>query len=57
MICRTPEECLQAGREATVNFPPLTEAQVTRVAALLGPYIRASIAADAAETKAAEDVA
>lgn len=56
-ICRTPQECFEAGLEAGASLPPLTPAQVTRIAALLGPYIRASIAADAAEAEAAEDVA
>ncbi|MFN2636807.1 MAG: hypothetical protein ABR585_07270 [Gemmatimonadaceae bacterium] len=48
-ICRTPEEVFAAGREATANFPPLTPAQVIRVAALLGPYLRASLDAKIAK--------
>lgn len=39
-ICRTPEEIFQAGWDDGANDPPLTPAQVTRIAALLGPYIR-----------------
>ncbi len=51
-LCRTPEEIWQAGWEDGANDPPLTPAQRTRIAALLGPYIRASIAE--AETQATE---
>ncbi|MGJ6968790.1 hypothetical protein ACSDR0_43500 [Streptosporangium sp. G11] len=53
-ICRTAEECFRAGWDDGANDPPLTPAQRTRLAALLGPYIRASTAAKAAEV--AEDV-
>lgn len=56
-ICRTAEECFAAGWEATADWPPLTPAQVTRIAALIGPYIRASIAAEAANVDVVEDVA
>jgi hypothetical protein len=43
-ICRTPEEAFQAGWEAGADYPPLTPAQVAKVAALLGPSIRAHLA-------------
>lgn len=39
-LCRTPEECFQAGIEDGAGDPPLTPEQRTRIAALLGPTIR-----------------
>lgn len=57
-ICRTPDEVFSAGWEAAVNLPPLSPAQRTRIAALIGPYLRASIPAAVAEANAAaEEVA
>lgn len=44
-ICRTAEEIAQAGWDAAADHPPLTPEQITRIAALIGPHIRASIAA------------
>lgn len=49
-ICRTAEECFQAGWDDAADAPPLTDVQRTRLAVLLGPYIRASIAAETADT-------
>jgi hypothetical protein len=43
-ICRTAQECFQAGWDDGANDPPLTPAQVTRLAALLGPSIRQAVA-------------
>lgn len=53
-LCRTPQECFQAGWEDGKNDPPLTPSQRTRIAALLGPSIRRSVAA--AEARASEAV-
>lgn len=39
-ICRTLEEIAQAGWDDAANDPPLTPRQVTRIALLLGPYVR-----------------
>lgn len=39
-ICRTVAETAQAGWDDGANDPPLTPDQVTRLAALLGPYLR-----------------
>ncbi len=38
-LCRTPQEIAQAGWDDGADDPPLTDAQVTRLAALLAPYI------------------
>lgn len=43
-ICRTPQEAFQAGWDDGADDPPLTPDQVTRLAALLGPSIRACLA-------------
>lgn len=56
-FCRTPEESFQAGWEDGANLPPLTPAQVTYLAALLGPYIRASLDAEIAKELARENPA
>ncbi|MEU8199553.1 hypothetical protein AB0C10_37790 [Microbispora amethystogenes] len=48
-LCRTPEECFAAGLADAANDPPLTESQRTRIAALLGPSIRAQVEAEAVE--------
>ncbi len=39
-FCRTPEESFQAGWDDGADDPPLTDAQRTQLAALLGPYWR-----------------
>lgn len=40
-LCRTAEECFQAGWDAAADHPPMTQAQRDRLAALLGPSFRA----------------
>lgn len=48
-LCRTPEECFEAGLADAAGDPPLTPAQRTRLAALLGPTIRALVETETAE--------
>lgn len=48
-MCRTPDEAFQAGWDDAANDPPLTPAQRTLIAGLLGPSIRAHIAAEAGD--------
>lgn len=38
-ICRTPEEAFQAGWDDGANDPPLTRAQIDRLAPLWRPYL------------------
>ncbi|MBO4275092.1 hypothetical protein [Microbispora triticiradicis] len=47
-LCRNAEECFAAGLADAANDPPLTDSQRTRIAALLGPSIRAQVEATAA---------
>jgi len=42
-LCRTPDECFAAGLADAAGDPPLTDSQRTRIAALLGPEIRAMV--------------
>ena len=42
-LCRTPEESFQAGWDDGADEPPLTNEQILRLAALLGPYIRQQV--------------
>lgn len=39
-LCRTPEECWQAGWDDGANDPPLTPSQIARLTVLLRPYLR-----------------
>jgi hypothetical protein len=39
-LCRTPEEAFAAGWEDGANDPPLTDAQIAKLAVLLRPYLR-----------------
>lgn len=39
-LCRTAEECWQAGWDDAADMPPLTHTQVARLTVLLRPYLR-----------------
>ncbi|WP_204042698.1 hypothetical protein [Acrocarpospora phusangensis] len=43
-LCMTTEEICRAGREDGAADAPLTDEERIRLVALLGPYIRASLA-------------
>jgi hypothetical protein len=44
-LCRTPEECYQAGWDDAADMPPLTPSQIAKLTALWRPYIRRNDAA------------
>lgn len=44
-LCRTPEECFQAGWDDAADHPPLTPAQIANLTALWRPYLRRDDAA------------
>lgn len=44
-LCRTPEECFQAGWDDGADDPPLTDAQIARLTVLWRPYLRRDAAA------------
>jgi len=44
-LCRTPEECFQAGWDDAADCPPLTATQIEKLAVLWRPYIRRDSAA------------
>ena len=39
-LCRTPEECYQAGWDDAADMRPLTPTQIAKLVALWRPYIR-----------------
>lgn len=39
-LCRTPEECWQAGWDDAADMPPLTPTQIAKLTVLLRPYLR-----------------
>lgn len=55
--CRTPQEAFLAGMAEGRKAPPLTPAQRSRLAALLGPYVAPILREQAAAADAGQESA